>query len=153
MYDVGMNLLDGEQREFFCGHGGLEKPPVFEDIFAAVPVHETEIQDPLACQRRDSPSARAETMYKPGELLEGRQVQNLHVAGAANGPGERNRFRRRRSVKAPSPGRAAGPPGCFRCSQGPNSIIARCSRMKPAPADRNWRKFAAQVNRDCGYRN
>jgi len=92
VYDVGMNLLDGEQREFFCGHGGLEKPPVFEDIFAAVPVHETEIQDLLTFERRDSPSARAETVHKPGELLEGRQVHNLHVAGAANGPGERNRF-------------------------------------------------------------
>jgi hypothetical protein len=40
---VGVDLFEGEELEIVGAEGGLEPAAVFEDVFASVPVGETEV--------------------------------------------------------------------------------------------------------------
>ena len=48
MNDIGVNLLQSNERKVARAEDRLEAAAVFDDVFASVPVRETKIQNPFA---------------------------------------------------------------------------------------------------------
>ena len=73
-----MKIVGAERR--------LEAAAVFQDVFASVPIGETEIQNFLAVERADAAGCGAEAVDEPGEFGKGGDLEDLEAAGFAGDP-------------------------------------------------------------------
>ena len=80
-------MFEGYKREFLSAEGRLEFFAILEDVFASVPVGETEVEDFFAVKLRDAAGGRAETVEEPGEFGEGFELKDFETAGGFEIPG------------------------------------------------------------------
>ena len=85
-----MDLLQGCEREAVRAESRLEFAAVGADVFWRVPFHEAEIEELFAVEGTDAANASAETVNKPRKFTEGAELENLQVAGFAEGPRRRD---------------------------------------------------------------
>jgi hypothetical protein len=124
--DVGMDLLEREQRSGFGGQSGLEQAAIFCYGFAGIPFHEPKIQNFLSVEDAGCTGARAEAVDEPGNFREGSELQDLQSAGALQRPrGRKGGTARGRGCVLT---RAMISFQCFRGSHNLNSIIATRGR-------------------------
>ena len=86
---VRVNLLERCERKIFGAERGLQEEAVFSDVFARVPFHGAEIENLPAIKQADAAGARAEPMDEPGQLAEGRELQDLQAVRMMHYPGRR----------------------------------------------------------------
>ncbi len=75
--DCGVDLFEDDERKFWDAEGGLEFFAIFDDVFASVPFGQAEVEDALAIEMGDAAGSGAEAVEKPGEFLEGVELENL----------------------------------------------------------------------------
>lgn len=80
MNRVGVDLLQRRELESFRAYGFLQQAAIFANIFARIPLHETEIQNLLAFEWTDSTGARAESVDEPRKFAERCELKNLQAA-------------------------------------------------------------------------
>ena len=66
--------------------GGLKEAAIFEDVFAGVPFHETEIEDFFGFEGAYAAGPCAEAVDEPGELSKRGEFENLKAARLAEFP-------------------------------------------------------------------
>lgn len=74
--DGRVDLLECDEREFFCTKGSLKFLAVGKDVFASVPVGEAEAENFAAVEFRSATGRGAETVDEPGNSGECFQLQN-----------------------------------------------------------------------------
>ena len=75
-----MDLLERNEREFFDAESGLEFLSVSKDIFAGIPIGETEVENLAAIEIRNSARGSTETVDKPRDFGEWLEQQNFQAA-------------------------------------------------------------------------
>ena len=75
-----MNLLERNERKFFNTERGLEFLSVSEDVFAGIPLGETEVENLGAIEVRNSARGSTETVDKPRDFGEWLEQQNFQAA-------------------------------------------------------------------------
>src|SRR5215467_819260 len=91
MNDVGMNLAKSAKHEVLCAERKLEAAAVFKDVFLAIPLRETEIQDLFAAKIANAAGPRAETVQEPWHSGQSGRLKYSQIPGLDFGPFLRGR--------------------------------------------------------------
>lgn len=67
--DVGMELFERNEMHLAGAQDGLKTAAIFEDVFAVVPIGETQVENFLVMKNADPAGTRAEAMHKPGKRV------------------------------------------------------------------------------------
>lgn len=98
MGDVGVDLLQGDERHVCLTEGIHEAVAILVDAVAAVPIGIAEVQNffsaraarLLRFENTDAAGARAEAVNEPVEFSERKKFENLQARGGAKAPGRRD---------------------------------------------------------------
>ena len=86
MNGIGMDLAQREKRQTGSAESRLEEAPVFEDVFAGIPIGESEIENFPAVEFANAAGSGTETVEKPGEIAEGIELEDTQTAGGGQDP-------------------------------------------------------------------
>lgn len=125
MNHVRVNLFERGELEIPGAECGLELAAIFEDRFAGVPFHESEIENAFGFELAEAAGAGAETVNEPGEFAEGIKFEDLQALGFAKTPGSAEDWARQRGRLANARGSADSRGGGqrFPCGHDATSII------------------------------
>ena len=82
-----MDLSERGESQAGGAESGLEAATIFEDVFAGVPIGETEVKYFSAVEFADAAGSRTEAVDDPGKFAEGLELEDAQAAGGGQDPG------------------------------------------------------------------
>jgi len=79
MNDVRVNLLKWNEIQIAGADGRLQQLAILQNIFARIPIHETQIQHFISIEHTDTASAGAKSMNEPWQFAEWGKLQKLQT--------------------------------------------------------------------------